>query len=201
MWKNDRANTCEKMIEPTHVLALYICDRRVSSGDSNRRGPAWHISFAIKLSRGVFVADLHFNKIDSSDLKAFKDIQAQVMAEIMSMITSGDVEIKIKRKKRTSTQNASIHKYCDLLATAYNDAGFDQQIVLAQQAAVPWSQNTVKESQWRRIQIAMGLPESTTELETADVSKVHQVLNRHTIEKFNINIAFPSMDVLRFNSI
>jgi len=147
------------------------------------------------------MADLHFNKIDSNDLKSFKDIQSQVMAEIMSMVTSGDIEIKIKRKKRTSPQNASIHKYCDLLSTAYNDGGYDQQIVLAQQAAVPWSQNIVKENQWRRIQIAMGLPESTTDLETGDVSKVHQVLNRHTMEKFGINIGFPSMDVLRFNSI
>ena len=147
------------------------------------------------------MADLHFNKIDSNNLSAFKNIQSLVMTEIMSMVVSGDIEVTVKRKKRTNPQNAAIHKYCDILGAAYNDAGLDQQVVLAQQAAVPWSMDTVKNNQWRQIQLALGLDKSTTKLETNEVSKVHQVLNRHTIEKFNINIAFPSMDTMSFSQL
>lgn len=59
---------------------------------------------------------------------------------------------------------------------------------------IPWSAETVKDLLWRPIQIAMFNKESTTELDTHEVSEVHAVLNRHLSEKFGISVPFPSRD-------
>ena len=147
------------------------------------------------------MADLTISKVDPKNDAELKAASIALWSELLPMLISGDVEVTMKRKRRTKPQNASIHLYCNMLSTAYNDAGFDQQVVLAQQAAVPWSMPTVKENQWRRIQLALGLPKSTADLDTPDVTRVHEVLNRHTIEKFGINIAFPSMESMSFSHL
>ena len=102
-------------------------------------------------------------------------------------------------KLRTSQQNKSIHKYCDQLAKAYNDAGLDMKTVIDQQAEIPWSMERVKENQWRQIQTALGMPSSTTKLVSGEVTQVYEVLNRHTSSSFGISISFPSLDSLMFN--
>ena len=47
--------------------------------------------------------------------------------------------------------------------------------------------------QWRIIQVAQGLPESTTKLETKDVNTVYETLNRHSASKFGISVSWPSL--------
>ncbi len=105
------------------------------------------------------------------------------------------IKVSVKSAKtRTLTQNSSIHKYCALLAEALNDAGLDMQKVLSEGTSIPWSESKVKEDIWRVVQVAALGKESTTKLETNEVSKVYDIVNRHISQTFGIFIPFPSRD-------
>jgi len=102
-------------------------------------------------------------------------------------------ELKGERAKRTLLQNKSIHKYCSLLADAFNSSGLDMLAVLkVKRVSVSWTMDSVKNVLWRPIQLAMFNKESTTALETDEVSKVYEQLARHLAENFNIDQSFPS---------
>ena len=106
------------------------------------------------------------------------------------------LEIKIVRraKQRTDQQRKAIEVFCRELATVLNDAGLDQRAVLAQMregVEIPWSQDTVKDTLWRRIQIAILGKESTTKLDADEVSRVYDTLNRWTGTTFGISVQFP----------
>lgn len=106
------------------------------------------------------------------------------------------LEIKIVRraKQRTDQQRKAIEVYCRELATALNDAGLDQRAVLSQMregVEIPWSQDTVKDTLWRRIQVAILGKESTTKLGSDEVSRVYDVLNRWTGQTFGVSVPFP----------
>jgi len=95
--------------------------------------------------------------------------------------------------KRTDQQNRALHKYCELLAEALNNAGLEMKTVLsAKSVDVPWNKNTVKEVLWRPIQEAMTGKESTTEITTVEPSEIYHVLDRHMGEKFGIHVEWPS---------
>ena len=106
------------------------------------------------------------------------------------------LEIKIVRraKQRTDQQRKAIEVYCRELATVLNDSGLDQRAVLAKMkegVEIPWSQDTVKDTLWRRIQVAILGKESTTKLNADEVSRVYDVLNRWTGTTFGISVPFP----------
>lgn len=106
------------------------------------------------------------------------------------------LEIKIVRraKQRTDQQRKAIEVYCRELATALNDAGLDQRAVLAQMregVEIPWQQETVKDTLWRRIQVAILGKESTTKLNADEVSRVYDTLNRWTGSTFGVSVQFP----------
>lgn len=123
-----------------------------------------------------------FNLRDAEDIKAWDGHDVIV------------ADAKGERSKRTSLQNRSIHKYCGLLAEAFNDAGLDMVKVLEQKdAEVSWSMDAVKDVIWRPIQLAL-FPDkpSTTQLETHEVTKVYEQIARHMAVRFNINQSFPN---------
>ena len=96
-------------------------------------------------------------------------------------------------KQRTGQQNKALHVYCELLAEALNDAGYDMQHVLAQKAvSIPWSRERVKECLWKEVQRAMFDTESTTELEKLQMNDVYEVLDRQISERFGVHVEFPS---------
>jgi len=102
-------------------------------------------------------------------------------------------DVKGERAKRTLLQSRSIHKYCDMVATLFNAAGLDMLAVLkVKKVSVEWTMLSVKDVLWRSIQRAMFNKESTTQLETHEVSQVHAVMARHLAENFNIDQSFPS---------
>lgn len=105
-----------------------------------------------------------------------------------------DCLITKHKKTRTIRQNSAFHKYFSLLANTLNAAGLDMRKVLKESIDIPWSEKTVKDQLWRPIQVAYVDKESTTELETPEVSKVYEVLNKHLGEKFGIHVPFPSRD-------
>ena len=95
--------------------------------------------------------------------------------------------------KRTDQQNKALHKGCELLAQALNDSGYEMKAVLAAKSAdVPWTKDSVKEVLFRPIMRAMTTKLSTTEMNSVEVSKVWDVLNRHLAENFGISVEFPS---------
>lgn len=97
--------------------------------------------------------------------------------------------------QRTRPQQNAIEVFCKALAEALNDAGYEMKAVMAVKTAdVPWNQERVKDLLWRPIQEAMYNETSTTKLETNQVSRVHQVLDRHIASNFGISISFPSRE-------
>jgi len=64
--------------------------------------------------------------------------------------------------------------------------------VLKHDVEIPWTQETAKDHLWRPIQQAMLKKESTTELDTAEVRQVYEVLNRHLSGKLGVTVPFPS---------
>ena len=98
--------------------------------------------------------------------------------------------------QRTKLQNRSLHKYFELLADELNNAGLDMRKVLKPSIAIPWSAKTVKNCLWREVQNAQLIKKSTTQLDTAEISKIYDTLNRHLGEKFGVHVPFPSIDDL-----
>ena len=125
----------------------------------------------------------------------------QSLAHALTMIDEAwhenkylEIEITRKAKQRTSQQRKAIEVYCRGLATALNDAGLDQRAVLAKMregVEIPWSQDTVKDTLWRRIQVAILGKEATTKLDADEVSRVYDTLNRWTGSTFGVSIPFP----------
>lgn len=97
-------------------------------------------------------------------------------------------------KQRTLIQNNALHKYFELLADELNGAGYDMRKTLRQDIDIPWSKDTVKDYLWRPIQIAQLQKVSTAELNTAEIDKVYDVLNRHLGEKLGLHVDFPNLE-------
>ena len=95
--------------------------------------------------------------------------------------------------KYTDQQRKALHKYCELLADALNDAGYEMKAVLAvKQVDVPWSKDRVKECLWRPIQEAMTGKHSSTQLDRMEPGQVYEVLNRHISSNFGVSVPWPS---------
>ena len=96
------------------------------------------------------------------------------------------------RKQRTLQQNKALHKFCELLADALNDAGYVMKKTLKPGVDIPWTKDMIKEYIWRPVMKAMEGVESTTEMNTVDPSEIYEVVNRHMAEKFGVHVSWPS---------
>ena len=101
------------------------------------------------------------------------------------------IEIKRVVNKRTLKQNRAMHKFFFLLSKALNDAGLDMKKVLKPETEIPWTETSVKNFLWKPLQLVMFNKESTADLETVEVGKVYEVINRKMSENFNLHIPFP----------
>ena len=109
---------------------------------------------------------------------------------------NGFVHVKAEsNKKRTLTQNNSLHLYCGWLASALNDGGLDMMKVLDTAADIPWTSTSVKEQLWRPVQKAMTGKSSTTEQNKAEFVDIYDVLSRHISAKFGVSVQWPSRGV------
>ena len=95
------------------------------------------------------------------------------------------------RKQRTIQQNKSLHLFCELLADALNDAGYDMKKTLKPGVEIPWNKDMIKEHIWKPVMKAMEGIDSTTEMNTVDTSEIYEVVNRHIAEKFGISVPWP----------
>ena len=103
----------------------------------------------------------------------------------------------MKEEQRTIQQNKALHKFFELLADELNGAGLDMRKTLKPEIDIPWNKETVKEYLWRPIQDLQLRKASTKELNTKEIDKIYDTLNRFLGEKLKIHVAFPSMDNFR----
>lgn len=99
---------------------------------------------------------------------------------------------------RTKQQNRSLHLFYKKLAKAFNDAGLDMRKVLSPAIAIPWTEKTIKDLLWRPLQKAYLGKESTTELNTKDIDRIYDVLNREVMAPRGVRVAFPSVEEMLY---
>jgi hypothetical protein len=102
-------------------------------------------------------------------------------------------DCSILEHKRTNQQNRAIRLYCKMVAQQMNEAGHEIEIrICGKRARISATPENVLENIWRVIQVAMGLPHSTTKLATTDVTRVYAEMSRLLAESFGLDIPFPS---------
>jgi hypothetical protein len=117
----------------------------------------------------------------------------EVIRRIQQIPCDGKMEVVLRSvSHRTNKQNNALHKFCELLAIALNDAGLDMKKTLKPDADIPWTKELVKEYIWKPVQKAAIGKKSTTEMSTLDPSQVYEIINRHMSEKHGISVPFPS---------
>ncbi len=79
-----------------------------------------------------------------------------------------------------------------MLAEELNEAGLDMKAVLKPTVDIPWNTINAKEHLWKPIQEALLHKDKTSNLNTDEVTKVYEVINRHMGQKFGIHVPFPT---------
>lgn len=97
-------------------------------------------------------------------------------------------------KQRSGLQNNSLHLYLGMLANELNDAGLDMKKTLKADVDIPWTIDSAKDFLWRPIQKALTKKTSTTKPSTKDYVYIYEVLSRHLVDKFGVNVPWPSKD-------
>ena len=103
-------------------------------------------------------------------------------------------ELLGKRAMRTLAQHKSIRLYCRWLCDAFNEAGLDMAAVfkvISKTGKIPWSPESVLERLWRPTQKHTFGTDSTTKLDTTEVSVVYEALNVVTSGELGVGINFP----------
>ena len=128
---------------------------------------------------------MKFNLSDPQQLQSYRNKTELLIAE------GKTVEIAEPSNTRTPRQNSALHVYFQLLATELNQAGLSMMKVLKPSAEIPWTPQSVKEYLWKPIQNAQLQKQSTTKLDTKEVSAVYDTLNRHLGETTGVHVPFP----------
>ena len=96
---------------------------------------------------------------------------------------------------RTTQQNRSLHKYCELLARALDAAGIDMKQAI--RVPIRPTKENVKETMVHAVMGAL-YPDvkSTADLTTKQMMEVYENMNRITGELFGMHVAWPSVESL-----
>ena len=157
------------------------------------------------------MVDLTITKVDPKDDAALKAASIALWSELLPMLISGDVEVTMKRKRRTKPQNRAMRKGWSMASIKLNEAGWSQNdIFKVRQTEIPWCSGSFENSLWRPLQDAFGLPKSTSDLKTPDMSKIWDTLRdqiaKNTSERPDLGAPvdigpFPSMDTMAFSHL
>lgn len=106
--------------------------------------------------------------------------------------------MKVERQNRTANQNRALHLYLELVADTLDKEGHTLQDVVAQikRAEIRPTKENLKEVVWRPLQQAIYNKESTTQLETHEVDRVYETMNKWLGQQFEIHVPFPSLESL-----
>lgn len=96
-------------------------------------------------------------------------------------------------KQRTPRQRKALEVFCDHLAEALNDAGYDLRRFFDERPKIdiPWTQELVKKYIWKKLQVVVIGKESTADADPSEYAKVYDVLNRFMIDWKNIHVPWP----------
>ncbi len=104
------------------------------------------------------------------------------------------LNISIERgAQRTNTQNRSLHMFCDHLAQALNDGGYDFRTFVKEGYEIPFDEYLVKKYIWKPVQKAMTGNDSTTKPKTHEYAMIYDVINRKMAE-YGVSVSWPSVD-------
>ena len=125
--------------------------------------------------------------------------RGKIIAELYKLIPKLDdceytVEIKKVRKTRTSRQNRALHLLFRQWSEALTEAGFDMRKTL--KADIQWTGERFKTDAWLPIMKAMYGKEHTSELESHEIDKIFETLNKVIGERTGVFMDFPSIDSL-----
>ena len=102
---------------------------------------------------------------------------------------SGHLEIVVVAgKQRTGQQNNAMWKWWRMCARFLNDSGVDMKAFLKPTALIKWTPEGFKENVWMPVQKAMFSTDSTTELNTKQVSEVFEVIHKHASESKGVTL-------------
>lgn len=103
----------------------------------------------------------------------------------------------LKTKRRSSLQNASLHKMFSDIAIQLNEMGhtFNYTGFKGSELELMYTGTLIKETLWRPIQIALFNIESTTQIDTFQLNKILDVITNH-FAKIGLQIVFPSKESL-----
>lgn len=105
-----------------------------------------------------------------------------------------DVENIKETKQRTSQQNRSLYLYFRLLAEELNNSGYDMRKTIKQEIDISWNEYTIKNYLWLPIMKATTGKTSTAKLDTAEIDKIYDLLNKTIAERTGVSVLFPSFD-------
>ncbi len=109
---------------------------------------------------------------------------------------------KGERAKRSFLQNKSLQLYWRIICELLNSAGWTKKKYYeVKEVDVEWTPDSVGEDIWRGIQEAMYGHRRTSKLETDQVSKVCDVMNRHLANTCGVSAEFPSKESLMNRSL
>ena len=101
------------------------------------------------------------------------------------------------KKYRTSKQSRAMHLFFSQLADVMTEAGLDIRTTLKSDFDLPWSPELVKELLWKPVMKAYKKINSTTKLESKDIDKIYDIINRQLGEKHGLELPpFPSIESL-----
>lgn len=99
------------------------------------------------------------------------------------------------KQQRTPKQRKAIEVYCREVADALDREGHTLQNVVAQikKAEIRPTQENIKEVVFKPIAKVLFSVESTTELDTTQVDRVYEVMNKWLGDNFEIHVPFPTI--------
>lgn len=89
-----------------------------------------------------------------------------------------------------------MHKLFTQMADTFNTLGLDMKVILKPEIHIWWTPDAIKRELFKPVMKAMYGHESTTELTTAQVSKVYKQIAKVIGEKHGVEIDFPSKEQL-----
>jgi len=125
-----------------------------------------------------------------------RDQLDNILLTLREAVEEGDHEVIIRKatKQRTLTQNGALHRYCELMAIKMNDAGVTQRELVGSFKngfELPVSKHMIK-SIFREVGKAMYEKQSTSDLETKEISEVHRVVDQRFSEVTGVGCEWPS---------
>lgn len=96
-------------------------------------------------------------------------------------------------KQRTPRQRKALQVFCEHVAEALNDAGYDLRRFFEKRANIdiPWTMDLAKEHLWKELQKVVTGKESTADADPTEYAKVYDVLNRFLATEFGIHVPWP----------